>query len=86
MLITNFVFLITNLSIKTTLDFIFEHRKNNTNHSETDFKNLINSKWEADWRLKNFNLERFITKRELAVLFDKTLDPFSMKKVNWNGN
>lgn len=44
----------------------------------------IKTNW-ATWGLKNFNLQRNITRLELAVLFNKTIDPFLMKAVNHKG-
>lgn len=43
----------------------------------------IDKKWKS-WGLNNFNSNRFITRAELAVLLDKSLNPFS-KKINHNG-
>ena len=40
--------------------------------------------WEK-WGLKNFDLSRFITRLELAVLFTNTIDPFSMQTINHKG-
>jgi hypothetical protein len=42
------------------------------------------SVWK-NWGLKNFDLSRHITRLELAVLLQNTIDPFSMKAVNHKG-
>ncbi len=45
---------------------------------------LIEKNWNA-WGLENFDTGRKITRLELAVLFDKILDPFSTKNINHTG-
>lgn len=40
--------------------------------------------WQG-WGLKNFNTNRPITRLELAVLLDKTADPFNGKRVSHDG-
>ncbi|CAN5364821.1 FAD-dependent oxidoreductase [soil metagenome] len=46
--------------------------------------NSINEKWKT-WGLKDFSNDREITRRELAVLFDKIINPFGLKQVNYQG-
>lgn len=46
---------------------------------------LIQQKWN-EWRLSNFELARNITRAEMAVLLDKTINPFKSKKINIQGN
>jgi hypothetical protein len=45
---------------------------------------FIEDKWQV-WGLQNFNPSRNITRAELAVLLNKTVDPFWMKAVNHKG-
>ena len=40
--------------------------------------------WQA-WRLNDFDLQRAITRRELAVLLDALFDPFSAYAINHQG-
>jgi len=40
--------------------------------------------WDK-WGFTNFNLSRPITRVELAVLIDKTIDPFSNIPINHEG-
>ena len=49
------------------------------------YKNEFAAKW-TEWGLKEFNKERNITRAELAVVLDKTVDPFHIKGVDYNGN
>lgn len=44
----------------------------------------VQSQWTL-WQLQNFDLERIITRLELAVLLDKMLDPFTRKPINHRG-
>ena len=46
---------------------------------------IIASQWER-WGLKNFDKNRNITRLELAVLLNTTVDPFAMKPLDHNGN
>ncbi len=48
-----------------------------------NYKNL-EAAWKG-WGLKNYDRERPITRLELAVLFNQTLNPFSLKAVNHKG-
>ncbi len=45
---------------------------------------LSQANWQQ-WRLSDFNLQRAITRRELAVLLDALFDPFSTYAVNHQG-
>lgn len=38
------------------------------------------------WRLNDFGEDRKITRAELCVLLEKTIDPFKLKQVNHSGN
>ena len=44
----------------------------------------VRSSW-GEWGFANFNLSRPITRIELAVLIDKTVDPFSNIPINYEG-
>lgn len=41
--------------------------------------------WD-NWGLYDYNIDRPITKRELAVMLDNMVGPFLLKMVDWNGN
>ena len=47
--------------------------------------NQVKNNWK-NWGLKNFSEERNITRAELAVLLDKSIDPFRLKQVDHKGN
>ncbi len=49
------------------------------------FKKYVKENWMI-WGLQNFNNDRKITRAELAVLLDKTIDPFWMRGVNYEGD
>jgi hypothetical protein len=40
----------------------------------------------SNWGLKNFDAARPLTRAELAVILNNTIDPFAMKPVDHNGN
>ena len=51
-----------------------------------DLPGFIQQNWE-NWALKaKFDLNRPVTKRELAVVLDQTINPFLLKPVDFNGN
>lgn len=49
------------------------------------FSKAVAQSW-SQWLLKDFNPSRAITRRELAVLFDHTIDPFHTQAVDHRGN
>jgi hypothetical protein len=49
------------------------------------FQQTVQQQWSG-WGLQGFEAQRPITKRELAVLLDKALDPFGTKPVDHKGN
>ena len=53
--------------------------------SEADFFALIKNNWETDYKLKDFNPDRLITKKEFAVLLDEVINPFDLKEVDFTG-
>lgn len=60
------------------------------NHKGFDFDNIaeltqqVAAQW-TQWGLSHFDLERPITRAELAVLLNNTVDPFSLLQVNHHG-
>ena len=42
-------------------------------------------KWEKEWELENFELQRAITRKEFAVLIDALIDPFNRVDVDITG-
>ncbi|MEO7309114.1 MAG: FAD-dependent oxidoreductase [Chitinophagaceae bacterium] len=77
------------LSVATAIATIFntgqQKKLGFTNKNRSQFTKEIASKWEA-WGLPLFDFKRGITRSELAVLLDKTLDPFSLKPINHHGD
>jgi hypothetical protein len=70
-----------NLTVGEAVILIAELEKNSgKNESEA-----IRNKWNK-WGLQNFNPERYITRAELAVLLEKTIDPFHLKEIDYSGN
>lgn len=53
--------------------------------AQTSWKQLIRENWTA-WGLSNFSEQRLIKKRELAVLLDKTINPFASLPIDNFGN
>jgi len=49
------------------------------------FTQQIAAGWPV-WKLENFDANRLITRAELSVLLDKTIDPFNLKPVNHRGD
>ncbi|MFK7933903.1 MAG: FAD-dependent oxidoreductase [Saprospiraceae bacterium] len=76
------------LTVKNAVQIIQQFQRNNdaATTDEKTFIEQIKQRWTTDFNLENFDLERLITKRELAVVLDKTIDPFSMKSVNLQGD
>lgn len=51
-----------------------------------DFTNQLKKEWKENWGLENFEPTRPITRLELAVLLNHTINPFQIKQVNHQGN
>lgn len=54
----------------------------------TNLENITDeaaSNWDA-WGLSQFDVDRPISRRELAVILDNLVDPFQLKEVDWQGN
>jgi hypothetical protein len=49
------------------------------------FSKTVAQRW-SQWQLKDFNPDRAISRRELAVLLDQTIDPFHTQAVDHRGN
>lgn len=64
--------------------FIYQLKNEFDYTSYTALKEQIKNKW-AVWGLKNFDATRMITRAEMAVLLDNTIQPFQLKQVNHNG-
>ncbi|HZH66586.1 MAG TPA: FAD-dependent oxidoreductase [Flavisolibacter sp.] len=58
--------------------------KNKQALSRQQMIEFLKTNWPV-WSLKKFDVERPVTRLELAVLLNNTIDPFSMKAVNYNG-
>ena len=71
-------------AIEVTMSLRINWLRNISLNSMSNPVQVVESKWSA-WGLKNFNLERNITRLEFAVLLNNTVDPFSMKSVNHRG-
>lgn len=52
--------------------------------SATALRQMVQNNWPA-WGLQKFDVQRPITRLELAVLLNETVDPFTMKAVNHRG-
>lgn len=79
------------LTIQDAIEVVWKMSEQQTSiHSKKTFKTNIEleestrSMWDK-WGFTNFNLSRPITRVELAVLIDKTIDPFSNIPINHEG-
>ena len=63
-----------------------QYRKSVFNFSDSNlFYNRVAEAWSS-WGLTNYDLNRFISRAEFAVMVDKTLQLFNKLEVNHNGN
>jgi len=69
-------------AIDNSLSFLARKYYSNKNQSMQEW---VNANW-AGWGLTNFQAERPVTKRELAILLDKIIDPFAVLKIDHFGN
>ena len=60
------------------------HLKNDNWSTAISFKKDIRDKWKT-FGLKNFKLERPLTRLEIAILFDTLFDPFNAMDVDLEG-
>ncbi|MEM1121404.1 MAG: FAD-dependent oxidoreductase, partial [Bacteroidota bacterium] len=72
------------LTILTTIDLLFEWITAEYGELYGD-KNKFTQKVEKEWGMKNFTINRPVTRAELAVLLDQYIHPFK-RKVNMKGN
>jgi hypothetical protein len=54
--------------------------------SSAQLNTLIAALWNTKWQLQNFEPNRAITRAEMAVLLDQTINPFHYKKINHQGD
>ncbi len=74
------------LSVGRAVEFIEGIKKSTRKNNNVNSSNAqVSSSWTT-WGLSNYNPERAITKRELAILLDKIIDPFYTFSVNHLGN
>ena len=74
------------LSVGRAVEFIEGIKKSTRKNTNVTSSNAqVSSSWTT-WGLSNYNPERAITKRELAILLDKIIDPFYTFSVNHLGN
>ena len=74
------------LSVGRAVEFIEGIKKSTRKNNNANSSNAqVSSSWTT-WGLSNYNPERAITKRELAILLDKIIDPFYTFSVNHLGN
>lgn len=66
------------------LCFIYQLTNGFDNNNYNKIKQQIQGKWSS-WGLKAFDENRNITRAELAVLLDQTINPFQLKQVNYTG-
>lgn len=75
------------LSIADAIQFIQQYNKNISKQSiKIPSLEQIQTLWNKEWQLKNFNLQRLITREELAVLLNNTLNPFNQIQINHYGH
>ena len=81
------------LSLRRAIELVGEIEKalrvmnrKSSNRSETlSIEDKVYSNW-VGWGLTNYQPDRPVTKRELAMLLDKIINPFSVLAVNHQGN
>lgn len=66
---------------------LMEHQKmNNRNIDFAEFSTEVEKDWEPVFQLSNFNLQRGITRRELAVFLDHINTLFQTQKIDFYGH
>ncbi len=77
------------LTVEKASAIIFQYCQHDStaSHSVTidNFVENIKNAWDKEWQLSNFDLNRFITRAELAVLLDQTTS-FWKQKINMQGD
>jgi hypothetical protein len=61
------------------------NKRSTNNNKHFDLTERVRSSWMG-WGLTNYQPDRPVTKRELAILLDKVINPFSILAVNHQGN
>lgn len=90
---TNFKPATTLLTIQDALTIIYAtgkkfplklagNKTGNTNFA--GFQKYVQTNWKH-WGLENYLSDRPILRKELAVLLNNTIDPFSLKEIDWHG-
>jgi hypothetical protein len=78
-----------NLTISEAIKIVFNTKKQVLKGfsaaNEKLFAQQVTQKWTI-WGLGNFDSSRPITRAELAVLLDNTIDPFHQKQINHTGD
>ncbi len=75
------------LKIKESIELIFKIKQKylTSQQSLDDFYDQIESNWQDEFGLSNFDQNRKISRLEMAVLLDDLLDPFHLKLVTFEG-
>jgi FAD dependent oxidoreductase len=75
---------IVNNNVFVTIENAIATIQNSMLNTQKNWKQIIEQNW-SKWQLTNFNLNRNITKAEMAVLLNNTINPF-IKPINYLGN
>lgn len=81
------------LSLRRAIELVGEiekallvmNRKSSSRSESLSIEDRVYSNW-VGWGLTNYQPDRPVTKRELAMLLDKIINPFSVLAVNHQGN
>ncbi len=81
------------LSLRRAIELVGEiekallvmNRKSSSRSESLSIEDKVYSNW-VGWGLTNYQPDRPVTKRELAMLLDKIINPFSVLAVNHQGN
>lgn len=81
------------LSLRRAIELVGEiekallvmNRKSSSRSESLSIEDKVYSNW-GGWGLTNYQPDRPVTKRELAILLDKIINPFSVLAVNHQGN
>lgn len=81
------------LSLRRAIELVGEiekallvmNRKSSSRSESLSIEDKVYSNW-VGWGLTNYQPDRPVTKRELAILLDKIINPFSVLAVNHQGN
>jgi len=70
-------------ALQTIFDTKQQAKKGFSASQYANFEKQVSAKW-VSWGLADFKIDRQITRAELAVLLDNTIDPFHQKSINHN--